>query len=352
MSVYKKVQVVCWSIVLVVFVGLGVWFVTRVNYGSWNISLNTESLNGPYNEMGRYTLDASKIRNLSVSWLAGDVIISPHEEKNITIIEYAQRELKEDEELKLNTSRDTLSIDYCTGNINMLIPAKKLEVFIPEEIAENLDNVIIDRTSSDLMMYDIVAEEIELDSSSGNSLLKNIKATRMDIDMTSGDAELHDGEITKLYISSSSGDSEIYKSEISNLLVNATSGEITINDLVGEELSINTSSGDSKLDQVIINKASFDSTSGTVKFMGSFKTLQGDSTSGNYYITNDIEPESFSFNTSSGNVTLTLPESDDLNISYDTSSGDLESELPIMQKGKSSYKVNTTSGDLTIKKLD
>ena len=352
MSVYKKVQIVCWSIVLVVLLGFSIWFLVNINSGSWNLFSGIESLNGPYNEVARYSLDSSKIKNLRVSWLAGDIIISPYNENDILIVEYAQRELKENEYIKLDSRGNLLNVNYSKRNINMLIPAKKLEVFVPEELAKELKNVIIDRTSSDLKIYDIVAEEIDLESSSGDSFLKNIKATKVDIDMTSGDVQLHDSDISRLHISASSGDSILNKSEISSLFVNSTSGKITINDLVGEEISINTTSGDSKLEQVITNKASFDSTSGAVKFYGSFKTLRGDSTSGNHYITSDTVPESFRFNTSSGDITLVLPEFDDFNISYDTASGDLESELPIIKKGKSRYKVNTSSGDLTIKKLD
>lgn len=64
MSVYKKVQIVCWSIVLVVLLGFSIWFLVNINSGSWNVFSDIESLNGPYDEVGRYSLDSSKIKNL------------------------------------------------------------------------------------------------------------------------------------------------------------------------------------------------------------------------------------------------------------------------------------------------
>lgn len=355
MRIYKKIQVIALSVVIIVLVGLGIWFVTNaipVNSKSNNyFTINTD-LKGPYNEVARYEVDSSKVQDLRISWIAGDILISPHEEDDILIVEYAQRDLKEDEHLKINISSDTLRIEYSRQKFYINVPRKKLEVFIPEELAKNLDYVEVDRTSADLRINDLNAREFKVDSTSGQASLRNLEASKMEVDVTSGDTSIFDSQIDQITVSSTSGDTNIFVSKISSLSIDATSGDVTIKDLVLDELSINATSAISKLDQVTANKLIFDVTSGNVTFEGSFKELEGNSTSGKYFITNHIKPDSFRFDTSSGDVELILPEFEDFSVSYDTASGELESELPVKLGVGSDYLVDTSSGDLTIKKLD
>ena len=62
--------------------------------------------------------------------------------------------------------------------------------------------------------------------------------------------------------------------------------------------------------------------------------------------------------TVSGKVTLLLPEKGNFTISYDTTSGDFDSDIEMAQKGckyfagkgSDRFTVDTTSGDLRIKK--
>lgn len=355
MRIYKNIQVIALSIVIVFLVGLGIWFVTNVipvNSESNNTFTINTGLNGPYNEVARYTVDSSKVQDLCVLWVAGDILISPHEEDDILIIEYAKRSLKESEYLKITSTNDALRIDYSKQRFNVNIPSKKLEVFIPEELAKNLDYVEVDRTSADLRINDLIAREFEIDSTSGQSYLSNLEAKKMAVDVTSGDTRIFDSQINQVTISSTSGDTNIHVSRMSHLSIDATSGDVKINDLVLDELSINATSANSNLEQVTTNKLSFNLTSGNVTFEGVFKDLEGNSSSGKYFITNYIKPDSFRLDTSSGDVVLTLPEFEDFNVFYDTATGELESELPIKLNGENDYLVDTSSGDLTIKKLD
>lgn len=371
MKIYKIVQMVCWSIVFVVFLGLAVWLLYRDNSkpisisagndnltGSYvnsttkdiQISVN-DNLTGPYDEVGRYTVDASEIKNLQVSWASGSIIINPYEKDEITIIEYAQRELKEEEKIKIKTKNDTLEIDYCKANQIKNMPSKKLEVLLPVNTATNMKKIMIDKTSADLELRDIVATECDIESSSGNSKLLNLTLDNLNIDSTSGETNLDASVIKKLDISTSSGNVYLTELEVPDLKVNATSGMININNYAGENISIDTASGDIKLNQVTANNVEFKTASGFVYLNGSFSKLDADSSSGDYEIINHITPESFKISTASGNVSITMPEFENFDLSFDTASGDLECEIPMRKVSSSKYRIITTSGEAVIKRL-
>lgn len=348
MSYYKKVQIICWCVVFVVFIGSGLWFTLRSESVSWNISIGFQNLSGPYNEVGRYRVDSSEIKNLQVSWTAGGIIITPYEENEITIIEYAQRELKEEENLKMNTNSNTLKIDYCKASGYMQMPPKKLEVFIPADLAKSLEKVMVAKTSATLEMQDIEANECEILSSSGDSSLINLRFDKLDVDVSSGYTYLDESVVKKLSISSSSGDVNISDLEGSNLTIESTSGEVNIRDYVGENVSINTTSGEARLEEVTTNQINIDTTSGDVIFKGSFHDLEADSSSGKFKITNQLPPNSFNIGTTSGDVTLIMPVFEDFDLTFDTSSGDLESDIPMRKVNSSKFKISTSSGDVAI----
>lgn len=350
MKYYKRVQIICWCIVFVVFICLALWFLLR-NEGSrsWNISTGFENLSGPYNEVERYTVNSSQITNINISWASGNITISPYEKGEITIIEYAQRELKENENLKITTKSKTLKIDFCQDRVfNM--PSKKLEVFIPSDLAKSLEKVSVSKSSATLGIQDIEAKECEIISSSGDSSLINLRLDKLEVDVSSGSTYLDESVVNKLSINSSSGDVNLSDVEGSGLTIAATSGLVNIRDYVGENISITTSSGNIRLEELTTKQIALNATSGKVVFKGSFHDLDANTSSGDIKITNQLSPNSFNIRTTAGDVTLIMPEFEDFDLTFDTASGDLECDIPMRIVKNSKYKISTSSGDVAIYK--
>lgn len=335
MDKYKRIQLVCWIIVLVVFLGLAIWFISGTNFASFRGGFRFQNLTGPFEEVGRYSLDSSDIDSIKIDWIAGDIIVSPYDGSKIEIVEYAQRELDEDDVLTYKTSGDTLTIKFRKSfRIFDFMPAKKLEVLIPAGLAVNLEDFIVDNVSSGVDVEGISSGLFKIDSVSGKGIFTDIKADEISIESTSGSIE-------------------ITYSEAPVVSLNSVSGRITTDSLTANDLNAETTSGAIRMEETTTDKLSFDTVSGGVTFDGSFLKLDAESTSGKYDITNEAVPESFDIDTVSGSVTITMPSVDYLALKFDSVSGDLDSDIPVSNKGKGSnkYFINTTSGNVYISEL-
>jgi hypothetical protein len=146
MNAVKIVTILCWLVVAIVMVGLVVWFITGNLFGfqtNFNIIRPTfhigsfEDMTGPMAEAGTYTVEADSVDSLNVDWVSGEISITPYDGSDIIITEYARRQLNEDEKLSYGVTGGTLNIRYISTpmTFNMML-TKKLEVFVPESIAE------------------------------------------------------------------------------------------------------------------------------------------------------------------------------------------------------------------------
>lgn len=146
-----------------------------------------------------------------------------------------------------------------------------------------------------------------------------------------------------------------------------------------EEAEIETVSADAKASELNVKDVNFESVSGSVEAgLYGVRSIDADSVSGDIEIIApegpeyvDIETTSGSvrmnlknsagdceISTVSGKVTFLLPEKGNFTISYDTTSGDFDSDIEMAQKGSKyvsgkgndRFIVDTTSGDLRIKK--
>lgn len=335
MDKYKRIQLVCWIIVLVVFIGLAIWFLRGTNLMSFRGGFRLQNLSGPFEEVGRYSVDQSDIGSISIDWTAGDITVSPYDGNKIEIVEYAQRELEEDEVLTYKTSGDTLSIKFRESYpVFDYMPAKKLEVLVPSELAADLNDFIVDNVSSGIVIKGISAGLFQIDSVSGKGNFTDIKADEIKIDTTSGSIN-------------------ITYAEAPVISLHSISGRITADSLTTNDLTADTTSGGIKMEETTTEELSFDTISGDVNFYGSFKNLDADSTSGKYDITNEEVPDGFDIDTVSGSIDITMPAIEGLDIKFDSVSGDLSSDIPVSynSKGSDKYYINTISGNADIHEL-
>lgn len=336
MDKYKKIQLVSWIIVLVAFLALIVWFVLRVDGKGFNFGFRFRSFSGPYEEAGRYSVEKDDIRSINIDWVAGDITVIPYDGDAIEFIEYAQVELNEDEVLLYKTTGTTLLIKYRRNNIGIFgnLPPKKLEVFIPSDLADSLDDFIVDCVSSTVSIKSISSGIFKLDSVSGDAKLLNISSDEISLESTSGNIELKDSAGEKIYFSS-------------------VSGRISADNVMADRISAGSTSGNIKLQDVTTDSVSFETTSGDTTFDGIAKELKADSTSGDFDLSVREAPDKLTIDTVSGDVNMHMPAVDGLSVYHDSTSGDFNSDIPVIidKKGKSKYSINTTSGDVRIEEL-
>lgn len=322
MNTARIITVICWIVVAVIMIGLVVWLLSGSLFGfRTGLNINKpifhigsiEDLTGPFDEVGTYTIEADGIDSINVDWVSGEIRITPYDGSDIIITEYARRELNNNEKLAYDVSGGTLNIQYVDTVLTFNMLTKKLDVLVPEAIADELSQLYVDITSADLTVSGFTVKTLDIDQISGTSDISNIQADSAHVDSVSGEININ-GLIT------------------SKLTMGTISGEVTLTDVTADTVKCNTKSGEQQLG-------------------GTFKSLDLDSISGEINIVSAADPDDIRCNTISGSVRLTIPGKADLVVSHSSVSGQFSSEVPVISSGGSAvYKFGTVSGDIRIMK--
>ena len=220
----------------------------------------------------------------------------------------------------------------------------------------------------------------------------------LEIDWISGNVEISYGKEDEIILEETSKDEITDELTMRWLVEDGTlhikfckAGRIRINDLDKtlkltlpknlklEEAEFETVSADITASELHVKDVNFETVSGNVEArLYGARSIDADSVSGDVDITAPEGPKNAEIETTSGRVqlnlkksaddceistvsgkvTLFLPKKGDFTISYDTTSGDFDSDIEMTQKGSKyvvgkgsdRFTVDTTSGDLRIKK--
>lgn len=320
MSTTKIITIICWLITALILIGLVVFFLTgsifRIGAGL-NIHFPTfhiggfENLTGPYKEINTYTVPADGLDSITVDWTAGEIGVTAYDGDTVKLTEYARRDLQDNEKLVYNVSGGKLEIMYHTRGLTFGMPEKKLELLVPQPLAEKMNLLRVNCTSAGLKV-------------------SGFNVQTLDIGETSGAADISDINSVTAEVHSISGTITITGLTASALTMRTVSGEISLTDVAADTLKTNTTSGGQNL-------------------FGSFKSVEAGSVSGEISVTSGIIPEKMRFGTTSGDIAVTLPEGSDYTVSYSSVSGDFRSEVPVRTVGSAPYVFSTVSGDIDLK---
>jgi len=304
MSTIKIATIICWIITAVVLVGLVIWFLTGSIFGAWNdgmgnwgIGFNSfENLTGPFDADGTYSVESAGVDSIKIDWVAGEVSIKPHDGNDIRLVEYAQRELRDNEKLRYTTSGSTLEIRYTERSIRGRIPRKQLEVLVPRELSGNMHSLSIATVSGGVNVNDISASILNCEAVSGDLRLSG---TFNDVD------------------------------------INSISGRITL-----ENSAKNT----------VLN---VESVSGRMDLSGDFQRVDVDTVSGSVTVTSTVTPSSLSANSVSGDFAIIIPDEASISVNHSSVSGRLSSDIPVtMESRGAQFEISTVSGSTNIHALD
>lgn len=251
------------------------------------------------------------IEKLEFSFVSADAYVYTTDEEEVRVIQYSNKELKQDRLYQSHLSNQTLSIEEKAKihfgffmNTNIIY-----EIFIPKNYCEKIN---IKTVSGDIIIEDnLCSSNLTIESTSGDIESTNTLEATTNIKTVSGDVDLENikGETT----------------------IKTTSGDVKANTIEGNT-SIHTVSGDMRI-YSLLGSVSLETTSGDAKI--SHLELQQDS----------------KIKTVSGEVDLTL-ENTNCEVRTKTTSGDVH--LPngsslIGDKVDYILEIKTTSGDITIK---
>ena len=268
---------------------------------------------------GEADFAAKDVRALSLDWNAGSVTVERYSGSTVLVREEAKRALKEDECLRYKLSGGELSILPCANRVSSL-PEKHLTVFIPQGLV--LEGLAVDVSSANVKVSGVETE----------------KAILLDAE---------DCRCAELSLESSSGEQRVLRTEVGGALRSESgSGAFRAETLVCAEADIETNSGDKSIDGLLCDRLKLSASSGAVRgtaLVCGF--VESESSSGRVSLTFAAAPTHIGIETSSGDVTLTLPRGTGVNLLFDSSSGKLGGELV---RGDLPIDVETSSGDLTI----
>jgi len=366
MKAMKIITVICWLVVAAVLLGFVGWFLTGTVFGArterWNNNMpfsfnfdGFEVLTGPYEVVGSYSIDADGLNSINIDWIAGGITVKPHDGNKIEITEYAQRELKGDEYLFTQTSGGTLTIRFCerTQFINVNLPPKRLDVFVPRGLSESLDKLTVESVSGSIDAGQFTASNIKLTTISGGITLSNSSAYGLKADSTSGRISVSNVNAEDIELNSISGAIHITDSSASAIVCDTTSGSVRVSGAYGRA-KLNSISGRLELDnpeQRSIVDA--DSTSGSVTLTGSFDAVKVNTLSGSITVRSKTVPSSLKADSTSGSINIAVPNEGTITVYHDSTSGRFSSDIPVALQGRGAqFELTTLSGSSKITALN
>ena len=326
MGTTRIITVICWIVSALVLIGLLIWFLTGSVFGiggenmNWfrNISIrgigNFENLSGPFESQGTHSEDASNINTINISWVSGEITVTPHDGNEIRVTEFAQRELRDNEKLRMDKSGGTLTVSFReSGTFRGNMPRKNLEVLVPRSLSENMTNLSVNTTSGNINVNDFNASTLKLGSVSASINATNITS------QTAG--------------------------------INTTSGTITLNNIKTDKLDTSSVSGALNATEITTQTIEASTTSGSTNISGEFERAEVSSVSGITIIKSTIAPSSLNISSVSGNIEVHIPNTENLTANHSAVSGRFSSEIPMAMQGNGAYRFSSVSGNTNIYEL-
>ena len=333
MKTWKKILL----LIGILLLALGVT-ITKIAYGRGDSFSASLSFGAPgtfgYDQKdyivcrsGEESFAARGIERLSIDWSSGSVDVERYNGSTVLVREEAKRALEENECLRYKLSDGELSILPCANRVSNL-PEKHLTVFLPQGLV--LEGLAVDVSSADVKVSGVETEKAIL------------------LESGSGTLQAEDCRCAELCLESGSGEQRVLRTEVGGVLRSESgSGDFRADNLVCTAVDIETNSGDQSIDGLLCDKLKLAASSGAIRgtaLVCGF--VESESSSGKVSLAFDAAPAGIEIETSSGDVTLTLPRGTGINLLFDSSSGKLGGELV---RGDLPVVVETASGDLTIK---
>lgn len=344
----KIIKIIVLSLVVVLLIALLViGLTTGFNIDFRFFRINSFSGRIAYDDSDKYSVGGteiplSQVSNIEVHWPIGSVSIKSGSGNNIAISEKSNKELTENERLRYYLNGSTLIIQYSAPDEGVVLfkvrPEKTLELMLPA--SGNLENLTVNSTSASINIGSVSANNMSLHTVSGSVEASGITCSgNLELKSTSGSVSANDTTSDISVIKSTSGSVNV-SGKIKDLFMKSTSGTVKA--------------------EAQTDKAELKSTSGSVSFTGSaVSSAFVASTSGSVKLTSSVCPASLEAGSTSGDIVISVPQSEGFTAQYSLTSGNFNCEFPVVNTkgtavygdGSAQFKLSSTSGDISILKI-
>lgn len=196
-------RIVIWGIVVILLVGILVSVMFGVTYSRSPVEavyvtaptdllvLSEETIvSGDLAANKSDTFSAGEVQEIEIEWVAGDILIQPHDTDTIEVREDGNFDPKytmvlscRDGELKIKFCEDGVGRFIGINNTNNL--SKDLTIYVPWDWA--CKSLELDVASAKVEINDMTIQSVEFDGASGTCEFENCIVGEMDIDTASGD---------------------------------------------------------------------------------------------------------------------------------------------------------------------
>lgn len=263
----------------------------------------------------------ASVRELDVDWSSGAVRVETYAGSTVRIAEHSSRSLPEELQVHWWLDGATLRIRFCASGqrLSLLDTAKKeLTVSLPQELA--LESLTVDTAAADVTVAEAYADVLRVSTASGDMEL-SCAAKQIELNSASGSmALLASGSCESLAAHSASGR---IKTELDSV----------------EMLKCGSASGSIEIDAAA---ADF---------------VYAESTSGKIVLALDKLAHEGKVDSTSGKMTLQLPQDAGFTAKIRSNSGELHSDFAMKYDGESyvcgdgrtMLTIETTSGDIALR---
>ena len=263
----------------------------------------------------------ASVRELDVDWSSGAVRVETYAGSTVRIAEHSSRSLPEELQVHWWLDGATLRIRFCASGQRLSLPdtaKKELTVSLPQELA--LESLTVDTAAADVTVAEAYADVLRVSTASGDMEL-SCAAKQIELNSASGSmALLASGSCESLAAHSASGR---IKTELDSV----------------EMLKCGSASGSIEIDAAA---ADF---------------VYAESTSGKIVLALDKLAHEGKVDSTSGKVTLQLPQDAGFTAKIRSNSGELHSDFAMKYDGESyvcgdgrtMLTIETTSGDIALR---
>lgn len=337
----KKMAIVLASafvLMAVILIGFMVYMINRGEIGAGTENIKSTDLK----LVNTQQVNLNNIDSINIKFYSDEVVFLASDKEELVLKEYKTYTPKQEELASISTSDHKLSIKGKEKKFNFFSAKNhhsRAEIYLPKQYAKKLsiatssgditselvismDTFMASSSSGLIRMNEILANEIQVSTTSGNIMLQKAEGNRT-ISSSSGSIKVLGGKGASR-VESSSGTIYIEKST-GDLVVSSSSGDIKINGSVGKK-ELNASSGTIFVEDSsgIINAST---TSGAIKIEALDGGGRMDTASGGISLSLQKLTSSITMNASSGDIKLTLPESESFQFTASSSSGKVKTDF-------------------------
>ena len=143
-------------------------------------------------KVGDGSVSADQVKNLSIHWIGGGVVIKTGDQDDITFSEQGEGIISADNRMRYSVENGTLTLQHkksepwyklfsMDGNTD-----KTLTVTLPQDMGDKLETVLVQTVNASASASGFKAQDVRIESVGGKISLSNITCTHLRTDSTSG----------------------------------------------------------------------------------------------------------------------------------------------------------------------